>query len=479
MGAMQLKVLSDAELETIRERTLDVLEKVGIKITHTEALRKLAKAGAKVNEASGIARLPRSMVKELLALAPSTVTQTGLSGEVVTAGGDSRTYVSLILDPFIVDYEQGLRRPVLEDVRRNVIVGESIDRISGMMRMQYPVSDVPGPDSYYKTMEVFLSHLTKHCYCYPTSEENCREWMDVLAVIADAAGLDAEAAPLASVAMANTSPLQIHGPNVEIMKMALQRGYPVTGTVSPMAGTTSPYSVAGTLLMANAEAIATVLLLQTYKPGYPTYFGFGPSVTEMRRAHDLYYKAEKMLFKVAATQLGKSYGLPIKGEAGGSGSWRPDVQNGAESMAYLLASHAGGQNIISGLGSFHNAMGMSSEQIIMQVGLIDMAQYLSRGIGFDEKRLGLDAIERVGPGGNFLTDDLTLDLMRSEEFFNSPYFDLSGGYESDAPGMHEIAHQKVEQMLAEYQPEVPGAVREAVERFFASKYQDKKNAAAG
>ena len=40
--------------------------------------------------------------------------------------------------------------------------------------------------------------------------------------------------------MAVTSPLQIHGMNVEIMKMAMERCYPIISTVCPMAGTTSP-----------------------------------------------------------------------------------------------------------------------------------------------------------------------------------------------------------------------------------------------
>jgi len=62
------------------------------------------------------------MVRELLALAPPAVTETGLNGRVLEVGGENRHYTSLILDPFIVDYQQGLRRPVLEDVRRHTIL---------------------------------------------------------------------------------------------------------------------------------------------------------------------------------------------------------------------------------------------------------------------------------------------------------------------------------------------------------------------
>jgi trimethylamine---corrinoid protein Co-methyltransferase len=269
MSRMVLRVLSDAEIEKIHEKTLEVFEKVGIKITHDEALQKLKKAGANVDDTSGIVKFPAKMVEELLQLAPSVARATGINGKMLEIGGDNRYYSSLILDPIIVDYHNGPRHPVLEDVRRHTIIGESLDRVDSMMRMQYPVEGIPEPDCYYKTMEVFLSHTTKQIHAMPTSAENCREWMDLAAIIAEASGLDVDNTPLLSLSVAITSPLQIHGPNIEIMKMGIQRCYPLIPTVCPMAGTTAPYSLAGTVVIANVEALALLLLTQVYKPIVP------------------------------------------------------------------------------------------------------------------------------------------------------------------------------------------------------------------
>ncbi|MDP7161997.1 MAG: trimethylamine methyltransferase family protein, partial [Phycisphaerae bacterium] len=470
MGRMLLKVLSDPEVEKMHDRTLELLETVGVKVTHDETLKKLAKAGAKVNASTGSVRFPREMVSELLALAPSVAVETGLNGKVLEIGGDNRYYGCLVTDPFIVDYEAGPRRPVLEDIRRHTIVGESLDRVDMISRMQFPVADISGADSCYKTMEVVLTHTSKSVSSPPTSEENCRDWMDVMAVIADAAGLDVMNTPLTHIMMAVTSPLQLHGPNVEMMKMAMERCYPIFPTICPMAGTTSPYTVAGTALVTNAENLLVVLVAQVYKPGHPVFYGAGPSVTDMKTGRDLYYKAEKMLFKIAATQMGKYYNLPVKGEAAGTLTYRSDVQNGAEGALYLLASVVGGQNGVGGLGSLHNAVGMSAEQIVMQCGLADMVEYVARGIDMSDHKLGLSSIDRVGPGGNFLMDDLTLELLRSDEFFESPYLDLTGGYEDDRPGIHEIAHQKVDELVNNYKPTVGGKVQAAIKGFFLKKY---------
>ena len=104
-------------------------------------------------------------------------------------------------------------------------------------------------------MEVFLTHTTKHIVAAPSSGENGREWMDVMAVIADAAGLDVEQTPLMMLGAAVTSPLQMHGPNVEIIKMALERCYPVISTVCPMAGSTAlPCSFVRLACAASANA---------------------------------------------------------------------------------------------------------------------------------------------------------------------------------------------------------------------------------
>ena len=473
MSELRLQALSDSEVQKLHETTLELYEKVGVFIGHEEALAILKKKGARVDEASGRVRFPAAMVEELLQLAPSVAKETGINGKELHIGGRNRYFLSLILDPFIADYHQGLRRPVLEDVRQHTIIGESLDRVNSMMRMQFPVSDIVEPDCYYKTMEVFLCHTTKHTAAYPTSEDNCRDWMDAMAVIAEAAGLDVENTPLLSIAMAVTTPLQVHGPNIEIMKMAMSRCYPIISTICPMAGTTSPYSIAGTSVIANAEALLPVLIAQCYKPGHPVLYTVAPSVTDMETGHDLYYRVEKMLFKLAGVQMGKFYNLPISGEAGGTLTHRADVQNGAESMAYLLAAMSG-QNVVSGLGSMHNANGMSAEQIIMQCGLADMAKFVTRGIDVSDEKLALDSIAQVGPGGNFLAEPLTVKHLRGKEFFNSQYLDLSGGYTDQAPGMHEIAHQEVERLVGEYQPSVPEKVRTAIQEHFRKKYRDSK-----
>ena len=63
--------------------------------------------------------------------------------------------------------------------------------------------------------------------------------------------------------------------------------------------------------------------------------------------------------------------------------------------------------------------------------------------------------------------------MRAGEFFDTPHFDLSGGYEPGAPGIHEKAHRTADRLVAEYVSRVPDKVIEAVKRHFGDRYQDR------
>ena len=57
-----LQVLSEAERTQVHERTLGVLERVGMRCDTAEGRRVLADAGAQVDEATCIVRFPPALV---------------------------------------------------------------------------------------------------------------------------------------------------------------------------------------------------------------------------------------------------------------------------------------------------------------------------------------------------------------------------------------------------------------------------------
>ncbi|MBN1555901.1 MAG: trimethylamine methyltransferase family protein [Phycisphaerae bacterium] len=474
MSKLSLAILNEDEIQALHQQTLWVLEHVGCRVASKEFRVALRKAGAKVDDASETARFPAKMVDEMIDLAPDTALHQELSGKVHTSNAESRFYGAILLDPNVVDYHEGRRKPVLEDVRRHTIIAQSLPHVSALMRMQQSITAIPGEAGYLATMETYIRHHNKHLHIMPTDMDNCRLWLELLDMLQDHYGW-ADRSPVATIAVAVTSPLQLHDINCQLLQTAIDRGFPFTTTVCPMAGATSPYTVAGTALLANVDALLPILIAQVLKPGHPSYYVTAPSVMDMRSGHDLYYKAEKVKFKLIAGQMSRFYQLPASGEFGGSMTYQHDMQNGAESMAYILASVLGGQASMIGLGSLDNANGMSGEQIIIQHAMLEMAEYLRKGVSMDRLEADARSIARAGIGGNFLADEWTLENLRGDEFFDSDLFDFSGGYHKDSEDIYERAHHKADELVENYTHVVPDKTRDAIQAFFDEKRKQRSD----
>ncbi|MBN1944008.1 MAG: trimethylamine methyltransferase family protein, partial [Phycisphaerae bacterium] len=281
MSNLSLQLLNKDDILAMHRQTLWVFENVGCRVGSKEIRSVLRKAGANVDDATETVRFPAKMVEELISLAPDTVTHQELSGRVHRSNTRNRIYGAILLDPNVVDYHDGRRAPVLEDVRRHTILAQSLPHVSILMRMQQSISDIPGPDGYLATMETYISHHNKHLHLMPTDMDNCNLWLELIDMLRDHYGWE-DKAPVATIAVAVTSPLQLHDINCRLLQTAVNRGFPFTTTVCPMAGATSPYTVAGTALLANVDALLPVLIAQVLKPGHPCYYTIAPSVMDMR-----------------------------------------------------------------------------------------------------------------------------------------------------------------------------------------------------
>ncbi|NJD04079.1 MAG: hypothetical protein FIA99_16120 [Ruminiclostridium sp.] len=465
---MQIKVLSESMIEELKRSTECILENIGFHVPHKGMLNMAMKAGAKVDEAAMVIKIPAALLRELLTQVPSSYTIKGIDEKAYEVGSGKQHSLAIVTDPWIIDYEtQMSRRPCLEDVRRHTIIAQKLEHITAISRMDFPVTDYSDSFSSLRALETHLMNHSKHYFVYAGSLESYNHWLDIGSILAQ--GKDLAKSNLMSVAVAVVSPLTLTDINVELLLSAAVHDFTVIPTICPMAGTTSPYSKAGTLLQGNAENIFLAALTQLVRPGNPFLYAFGPSRSNMRTGHDMYYTMDKVLWKAASTELAKSYGIPSAAECGGTMTYRYDQQNGAEGMLFMLAAQSTGSDFLCGIGSCHNANGMSAEMMLIQTAWLDAAKFLSKGISTDNLSMGIGSIANTGHGGNFLTDDLTIELLRSEEFFNSTLFDYTGGYEN-APSILEKAHAMVEEMVENYQSPVPVNVREELGRYFRSLY---------
>ena len=81
-----IRGLSDSEIEVIREKSEDLLERTGFTVGHEEILRAARKAGATVDEEHQRVRMPRKLLRELLSKAPRSYSIRGSDGSETRIG---------------------------------------------------------------------------------------------------------------------------------------------------------------------------------------------------------------------------------------------------------------------------------------------------------------------------------------------------------------------------------------------------------
>lgn len=461
---MKIKVLSENQIEEIKQLTEEIIANVGFKVEHDGLLKIAAKAGAIVDETSQIVKIPAKLLRELLSRVPKSYIVKGIDKKEYHIGEDSQYIASIVTDPWIIDYKtREPRRPSLDDVRRNTILSQKNEQVAMISRMDFPVTDYNGAESSYKALELHLLNHAKHYSVFVTSMESLQQWLEIGQILLQ--GGELSNSGLMTVAVAVISPLKLVRFNCEILLEAAARNFAVIPTICPMSGTTSPYTKDTTLLQGNVENIFLAAMTQMINSGNPFLYAFGPSVSNMNTGHDLYYTMDKILWKVATAELAKSYCIPTSAECGGTMSHRYDMQSGAESMLFMLTAQNSGAAILAGVGSCYNANGLSSEMIVIQSAWLEVAKFLSRGINMEYLRQGIESIKTQKHGGNFMVDNLTMKILGSSEFFENDLFDISGGYEHSV-SMLEKAHQKVEELTEGYESPLPEKLQEDLKRYF-------------
>jgi trimethylamine--corrinoid protein Co-methyltransferase len=115
-------------------------------------------------------------------------------------------------------------------------------------------------------------------------------------------------------------------------------------------------------------------------------------------------------------------------------------------------------------GSLLTGSTVAPEQIVLDADLYRAVQSMLQGMRLDDDRLGLEAIQRVGPGGDFIMDEHTLKWLRSNEYYASPVVNNQG--ERGRSILHR-AHERVKRILLDYQPSVSPSVVDDLEKLLS------------
>jgi len=417
------KPLSEKDVETIHEASLNILEKTGFTYESglDSTLALLENAGAFVDRKADRIYFPRDLIREQAAKAPAQVILYSRDGQNELNLTEDRVHLGTGGAAIkVLDLETEDPRPsTLNDLYQLGRLVGRLENIHFFLRPCIP-TDIPESEYDVNTYYACLKSTAKHVMSGVNDVSGLHRVIDLATIIAG--GKDQlQARPFISVITSFAiSPLKLCTQSTLIMQEAIRSRIPVALSAAPMSGSTSPITMAGTLAQLHAEQLAGICICQLTNPGAPLLYGGIPGRANLVSMGYLGGAVECGMMNAAIHQLSNHIQVPNYNSSGLTDSKIPDAQAGWEKAATTLLAAMGGSNFVHhAAGMLESMLTVAYEQFVIDDEIIGLCGKVLKGIDVDPEHLALDVIEAVGPGGSFMISDHTLDHLRSEYYLGN------------------------------------------------------------
>ena len=470
MAIPKITLLSQEEKEKIHEKSLDLLQKVGIQFNSKKAIGILADAGCEVDLENLSARIPSHLVEKALDSLPSQFLLAARDPEKDFIMGDGGLYFTAPgVCPWITDLDTGERRlATLDDLVQSAHLAEAIDEIHQWVPLVLP-ADVPPKMRALRALQVTLLHTSKNFLGGAERLDFVPYFLECIdAVLGDRSNLLQR--PIFHAIINPSSPLQNGSMLVDGLLEFTPYKPPIFLQFLPLAGATSPMTLAGTVLEENTAFLGNMTLYQIIQPGWPILWAAAAGVMDMRSGRYV-GGPEALLMTLALDEMAKFYNVPVNNFASSSSeAFGIGFQNGLEmTMGLVTQVLAGVDNFWwpSDLDGF-NLMDLAD--VVLGREVIRQVKRLREGFTLDDEHFLFDVIKEMGFKGEYLGDPSTKKYFRQEHLL--PDLFLRESYEAwEAKGLleREMAVARVKEILAAHQPvQVHRDVKKELDRIMSA-----------
>lgn len=459
----RLRRLSDEQCQKLHEAALEILDRTGVRLHHQPAVDLLKSGGARVSEGNRV-RIPPKLVEQALDTVPKQVTLFNREGESAIPMKGHRTYFGTGSDCLnILDHRTGDRRqPVLSDIVDGITLCDALPNIDFVMSMFLPV-DVPTMVADRYQMNTMLNHTSKPIIFVTTDLTGCVDAVEMAQVVVGGERALQER-PLAACYINVTNALQHNEEALQKLLYLSGKGLPSAYIPVSLGGATAPITLAGNMAIWHAGNMVGLVLSQLNREGAPFITsGWGASALDMRTTISPYTEPEKQFI---AQELAHMLSLPMFAFGGFSDSKVVDQQAGIEAALTLMSNILAGSHLVHDMGYLESGMTGSLVQLTICDELIDWIQAALEEVTINDETLALDLIDEIGPDGDFLNTNHTLDHFRSRWYptlFERDNY--SGWLDKGAQDLSQRTATRVDQILAEHKPDLlPKDVQKDLQR---------------
>ncbi|WP_137391517.1 trimethylamine methyltransferase family protein [Rhodoligotrophos defluvii] len=468
-----IEPLSEDQLMAIHEASLKLLEETGVEFMGARARDLFRKAGAEVNDETGLVRLPRQLVLEAIRSAPQRFTLTPRNpARRVHVGGDAIAFTLVAGPPNVHDCVRGRRSGNYEDYKTLVKLAQSFDIIHLLGNQPTAPVELPANTRHLDCYLANVTYADRVYHCSAIGRDRALDGIDVMALSRGLTREQMMADPGVLTVISVNSPRRFDEAMSEGLMTMSEFGQAVVVTPFTLMGAMTPVSLAGALVQQNAEALSGIVLTQLVRPGAPVVYGAFTSNVDLRSGAPAFGTPENARATLAAGQLARLYKLPYRA-SNSSASNVVDAQAAYESQMSIWSAVMGHANIVyHGAGWMEGGLTASFEKIVLDVEMLQMMAETIRPIDVDDEEIaaGLAAIAATPTGGHFFGAEHTLARYRTA--FYQPLLSNWQNYESWVlAGAHDATSRATkiwQQTLADYErPAMDPAIEEALAAFIA------------
>jgi trimethylamine--corrinoid protein Co-methyltransferase len=479
----RIEILDREDLDRLHQATLEVLSTVGCRLPHIRILDMMRQAGADVDETSATVRLPPPLVERAIRETAQSSSKGASQGQTAPIRRE-RAQAGMSTQANVIDYGATARRQgTTEDVLKGIVVCNELPHITRCMPFVTP-ADVPSHIGDLFGYHLCTLYSRKPYGAYILSPETARLIVRIREIVADEAARATDGLRVSYLLEPNGS-LSYDEYSLEMALVFADAGHRIHAGPMAMAGLDAPITLAGTLVIQNADNLIVTVLCHLL--GLPARWSGSAHTLDLRSTLCSFGSPNQVLLGLAAVQLGHHYGFDVPINSALTDACLPDFQGGFEKGMSAIVALLSGADGIGAQGLVGADQGASLEQLVIDNEWLAAIDHIL-GLGFEvsAETLALDTIRRVGIGGNYLAEEHTVRHMR-ETYWPSNLFNQKSWDAWMAGGGQDVsarAHERVQQILVEHYPpqpllsrptiaELDGLLQDAIEhpaRFETARY---------
>jgi len=476
--APRLRVLTDEKVQSIHDATLQLLEDPGCCIMSEEAREMLLGAGCKAADKNAVS-IPTRVVEEALASAPRRFALHDRNGDERLQLGEGRAHFGTgVTALYYIDPDTSETREfTLEDIGSAARVTDALPNLD-FATTPGVVKPKPGLELELMNQREFLAMVTNTTKPLMVLIANATSLADIFEMAAVVAGgrERLRQRPFAVPYLNPVTPLMFNPETLDKLLLAADWGVPVVCEAAPQIGATGPASIAGTMVVAAAETLCGLVVSQVRNPGTPYISGVVPMAMDMRTGAVANGGAAAPLMMMAMAEMCHRWGLPLVGITG-TDSKIPDEQATLDTVFGTLSDVLSGVDLIFDVGNLEGGLIFSPELTVINDEVISMARGFLCGVRTDGDAIPMETIRSVGIGGQYLSQQHTLDHFR--EMWMPTLLDWQPRHqweEAGSPTLRDRARLRTLELLAHHEvPPLPADTLAAMQAIIDTRAEKLEN----